>query len=500
MRKFFKYLWLFLRLFILFFLIAIIFDRGSENEEGITARVLSTTRGYTFNYVQWEAEALLSKARQEFFGFHAFIPESEREKLVLDYLALQGQLWGLERQLESGGLLEQDNAALHIQIEQIRHRLHERQPVVEHIIEGQVSAVLRDEGFALLGQVLPPVTMHFLEIPDVLVVSPRDEIRQAATVTLKPMDFDRRVGLESQIAAALPDLSVWITPVGGVGIWPAMVTETDQAVVAFEITAHEWLHHYLAFFPLGLAYFSHPDARIINETTAALFGNEIGNKVIQRFYAEELANGQVYLQEIPDYRLLLAAVEGTSTQPVGESDGWGASPLGRSAEEKTTRLLADYLLSLDKPSSAQFVLGLRNQQNRLLGVFPPSDPNAPRPATDQRGWIHNTRVTTDYLLALGRVEAAELVMANGRQQTGLRVLNQAWFAFNVGYQENPVIVQQPDGTPALATAGGGGDPIGAAVYEIRARAGGLKEFIAIMRGITTREELLATLDALRAEE
>jgi len=73
------------------------------------------------------------------------------------------------------------------------------------------------------------------------------------------------VRLENQIAAGLPDLSVWITPIGGVGIYPAMVTETDQAVVAFEITSHEWSHHYLSFFPLGLSYFSSPDARIINE-------------------------------------------------------------------------------------------------------------------------------------------------------------------------------------------------------------------------------------------
>jgi len=63
-----KCAWLVLRLAVLFLLIALIFDHGSEDESGVTARVLATTRGYTFNYVQWEVEALLSKARQEFFG------------------------------------------------------------------------------------------------------------------------------------------------------------------------------------------------------------------------------------------------------------------------------------------------------------------------------------------------------------------------------------------------------------------------------------------------
>jgi hypothetical protein len=141
------------------------------------------------------------------------------------------------------------------------------QPLAEHIIEGQVSAVLQDEGFATLGQILPPVTMHFLDAPDVLVVSPRDQIQQEMTVTLNPMAFSNRIELESDVADSVPDLSVWITPVGGVGIWPAMVQQTDHPVIAFEITAHEWAHHYLTFFPLGQSYFASPDARIINETT-----------------------------------------------------------------------------------------------------------------------------------------------------------------------------------------------------------------------------------------
>jgi len=78
---------------------------------------------------------------------------------------------------------------LTVQIDLARRQLQEKQALVEHIIEGQVSAVLAEEGFALWGQPLPPVTMHFLDIPDVLVVSPRDEIRQVTTVTLKPLEL-----------------------------------------------------------------------------------------------------------------------------------------------------------------------------------------------------------------------------------------------------------------------------------------------------------------------
>jgi hypothetical protein len=362
------------------------------------------------------------------------------------------------------------------------------QALAEHIIEGQVSAVLQDEGFATLGQILPPVTMHFLDAPDVLVVSPRDQIQQEMTVTLNPMPFNNRIALEGGVAESVPDLSVWITPVGGVGVWPAMVQQTDHAVIAFEVTAHEWAHHYLTFFPLGQSYFASPDARIINETTASVFGDEIGNRVIETFYAEELAAGQVLLRDIPDYRVLLAAVNGT-TQPTIIAAVDGRDDVSQFHEEN--RHLADYLLSIRMESAAQRILDLRAGE-----WMPPVDPNGPRSEEDGRGWIHHTRVTADYLLSLGRVDAAELVMENGRQHTGLRVLNQAWFAFNAGYQDNPGIETRPDGSTAIITAGGGGDPIGAAIYEIRARSENLHEFMVIMRDITTREELFAARDAL----
>ncbi|NJL95169.1 MAG: hypothetical protein HC915_16340 [Anaerolineae bacterium] len=63
-----------------------------------------------------------------------------------------------------------------------------------------------------------------------------------------------------------------------------------------------------------------------------------------------------------------------------------------------------------------------------------------------------------------------------------------------------MIQQRPDGTAAIVTTGGGGDPIGAAIYELRARSASLKTFLETMRGITTRAELLATVEQLRATE
>ncbi|NJL96004.1 MAG: hypothetical protein HC915_20870 [Anaerolineae bacterium] len=274
-------LWIAARLLFIFVGMALLLDQDHEDMRGVQARLLGATRHHSFNFVQWEVDALLSKARQEFWGYHAYIPEAERNALVLGYFDRKRQVFQLEEQIEAAtGTNPAAVAALSQERDTLRAGLAEDQALVEHIIEGQVSAVLQEEGFAWLGQVLPPVTMRFLDIPDVLVVSPRHEIRQYTTLVLDPQDFASRVALEGQVAAALPEMAVWLTPVGGVGIYPSMVMETDRAVVAFEITAHEWVHHYLIFFPLGLEYLSRDETRIINETTASLVGDEIGNRVV----------------------------------------------------------------------------------------------------------------------------------------------------------------------------------------------------------------------------
>ncbi|MGQ9889987.1 MAG: hypothetical protein ACUVSX_16095, partial [Aggregatilineales bacterium] len=68
----------------------------------------------------------------------------------------------------------------------------------------------------------------------------------------------------------------------------------------------------------------------------------------------------------------------------------------------------------------------------------------------------------------------------------IRRLNQAWFAFYGGYQAGS------GGAPGA----GGADPIGPAVEAIRAASPSLRDWIVTMRGITTRDELLAVRDAL----
>ena len=48
------------------------------------------------------------------------------------------------------------------------------------------------------------------------------------------------------------------------------IAAQHASAFAFEVIAHEWTHHYLYFFPLGLDYNDSGEIRTINETTAKM--------------------------------------------------------------------------------------------------------------------------------------------------------------------------------------------------------------------------------------
>lgn len=377
---------------------------------------------YQFDYIGWEIQAIAAKAEQTLFGRHAFMTEAERSQFVRDYMADLGrarQLEGQITQVYTDPAIADPIAASsdwRAERDQLRADLAARQSTAEAILEGQVAAVLVDEGFGVLGQLLPPMAMRFTQVPMLLVASPRDTIRLARSINLYALPIDEIVALEARIDERY-DVASLIVPLGGIALYPAMIAETTSIPFAVDTFAHEWLHHYLLAFPLGLHYFTTVDgfsgeARIINETTAELFGNEIGHKVLARYY--------------PD----LLPPEPVTPPPVTEP--------------------------------------------------PPTDPDA----FDFGAAMHETRVTVDALLAEGQVEAAEAYMEERRQlfyENGYRIrkLNQAYFAFYGGYQSG--------GIPGV----GGQDPIGPAVRRLRDQSSNLHDFIIQMRGITSRDALLA---------
>jgi hypothetical protein len=157
--------------------------------------------------------------------------------------------------------------------------------VAETIVQEQVGQILVEEEFGVLGQAWPPVMMQMTPLPSLLIVSPRDRIERIYGVSLVPgLSVAEMDVLETAVFEQL-NLSALVVPIGGLGTYPAMIMETGSINWLVEVTAHEWSHHWLTFFPVGWNY-SDPQVRIINETIASIFDQEIGSRVIERYYPE----------------------------------------------------------------------------------------------------------------------------------------------------------------------------------------------------------------------
>jgi hypothetical protein len=138
-------------------------------------------------------------------------------------------------------------------------------------------------------------------------------------------------------------VSSLIVPLGGIALYPAMILETTSIPFAVETFAHEWLHHYLFAFPLGLNYDFAGEARIINETTADLFGKEIGRLVLERYY--------------PD--LVPAPVESSVTPQSTTTPEPPVFDFG--AEMNETRVMVDALLADGKVEEAEAYMEERRE-------------------------------------------------------------------------------------------------------------------------------------------
>ncbi len=157
-------------------------------------------------------------------------------------------------------------------------------PYVEAILERQVREMLVMMGFSKMGVVWPPARFNFSDLPNYLIVSPRDRIEVEAGIHLHPdiplseIDF-----LEGQVADEF-DRSTIIEGLGGLGVWPTMVM--DQASLSWILStiAHEWVHNYLVFQPLGWHLFDGQEMNTINETVATIVGDEIGDRLAFEYY------------------------------------------------------------------------------------------------------------------------------------------------------------------------------------------------------------------------
>lgn len=243
-----------------------------------------------FDFVRWGAGAFASKASEVSGRSHKYLAQETRSDIVLTYLRWVSDVRRLQSEINSvyADALVSDpgSATLDLQsdLAAARTEMARLQPLAEGVLQEQVAAVLVDEGFGYLGGVWPPVAMHMTPLPQILIVSPREEIRQIHNMPLTPgLTVPQQESIEQRIYDEL-DRSALVVPIGGLGFYPSMIVETGNINFLADTVAHEWAHHWLTFRPLGIRYFASPQLRTMNETAASIVGTEIGAEVVRRFY------------------------------------------------------------------------------------------------------------------------------------------------------------------------------------------------------------------------
>ena len=368
--------------------IAIIIAAGGDSPRltGDPDRVRSFTRDIEFDYPNWVLDATWIKVEQNAIGLPYLFDRATNKQIVFEYLRATQQLIQTEIQIEqvfaNPEITDKEVTSAHLrgQRDSLTARQNSLAPLAEAVLQSQISAALAELNLTTSGQPLPPVLYHSSPTPLAMIVSPRNHIHQIANISVLPtLTLDEQIELEDEVAHSL-DVSTLIVPIGGVGVYPTMVTETTNLPWLLSTIAHEWSHNYLNVRPLGINYSTTPQLRTMNETTANIVGDEVGQLVQQKHYPE------------------LLVLSGSRSFSTG-------------------------LLSLNASS---------------LSSSQAEDP----PPFDFRAEMHETRVTVDQLLAENKIEEAETYMEERRQlfwENGylLRKLNQAYFAFHGAYADVP---------------------------------------------------------------
>ncbi len=246
-----------------------------------------------YNLAAWEARNFPGKWLFSVGRLFRTRPSpAEEDQTLLRFFALTREIDALERQAsdaEQRGLPpeRQDAAALAAKRRE-RDRIENQ---VEATIEGRLTEILERQGIKrsflfLPALVWPPLDFEFTDAPRTVALSRRDRIELTATTLLRE---DLSLAQIEAIEAAKEGegLSALAFLTGGIGAYPTIVDYQDDYRSALQVVAHEWMHNYLFFRPLGFSYYDSYDLRAMNETVADLVARELADAVLAAFALPE---------------------------------------------------------------------------------------------------------------------------------------------------------------------------------------------------------------------
>jgi len=330
---------------------------GSSAPDSRQVRFQSVTAivaGRDFSLVGWERQALGEKISAWSNRTGAGLSVQEEQALVLGYFdrvaEVRRQEDGVNRLVSaSDGSPESDELRrARASLAGLRTEQQRWRPLVEAAIQRQVAEILADAGMGIAGRPVPPVNFTFTEPPQILILSPRQEIRNIYARMLAPdIDSAEADDKEGKIQAQT-DLVAYITKIGGLAAYPTMVVERGSLPWVFSTVAHEWVHNYLTLFPLGMRFGLTPELTILNETVADIIGDEVGRRVLVRYYPELLPS-----------EVIEPTNENQESAPPTEPEE--PPPFDFQREMRETRLRVDDLLASGDYLAAEEYMEARRQ-------------------------------------------------------------------------------------------------------------------------------------------
>jgi hypothetical protein len=405
-----------------------------------------------FDFMSWMTDSWAEKAEQISVPVQDFLTDAQRSQFVLNFMQTIRDWWQLEWQVRqaytAAGVKdpEAQTKELRAKRDALRAVIEQQRPTVEGIIQQQLSTILVEEGFGIGGEIFPPVAARITPLPYMLIISERDRINRVNAEGLQAgLSVDIADRIERQVMSTT-NQSGLVVPIGGLAAYPTMIQETGDTLWLMQTIAHEWTHNWLYLRPLGYHYLDDsPAVRVINETVASVAGDELGLKVMRRYYRDALQ------QEHPDL---------VEPQPLKAPD-----------------------------------------------LNPTAQPTAPREPNEfsYNNALYETRVKVEEMLtearqlkaagkdqeAEAKIIEAENYMEERRQYINshgysIRKLNQAYFAFYGAYAD------QPGGAT-------GSDPTGPSVVALRAYSPSLRQFLDRVAGIVTLEDLQKAVAEFKAQ-
>jgi hypothetical protein len=342
---------IYIALSLLFMLVAI--TSSSWSPVDFSDKIRFYTRQFEFDYTGWEFSSVWGKLSNTSIGVVHYLNNSQQRKIIEDYFALLKTANGLKRNISE--IYSDPNNSnpgekaipFEGELKKISTILINQKQFAESILQYQIGQAIQSLGLANIGTPLPPILFQTTELPKQLIVSPRTTISQEESVSLiAKMSLDEIIELENSVENS-SNHSALVVSIGGVSTYPTMVINTTNIRYLIETVAHEWMHNYLFFRPLGLRYSSSPELRIMNETVASIAGEEISEAVLKMFYPSLIE------QRMIEPKILQASL--SESPPAREYFNF-------SKEMYATRVIVDDLLSQGKVEEAEYFM----EERRLV--------------------------------------------------------------------------------------------------------------------------------------